>query len=256
MSTYVISDLHGQYKLFKKLLEKAAFSGGDKLYMLGDAIDRGPDGIKILRHVMDAPNMEFLLGNHELMMLNSIDPEGRATADYANIPGFDAPLWIYYNGGHTTYDRYRRLKKSERQRLLHWLFSRPLATVVTVKDKTYHLSHSYFNRDLIDVPFSKIEDYQDAWDIAWLSPFREDLYAPIQEYMELKPWNFIIGHVPVCHIPLKGGPSQELAPIRVENVMDIDGGCAHHGDYDKDYKGAILLRLDDEKIFTMSFAEL
>ena len=29
MATYVVSDLHGQYKMFKKLLEKAAFSDAD-----------------------------------------------------------------------------------------------------------------------------------------------------------------------------------------------------------------------------------
>ena len=53
MATYVISDLHGQYKMFLKLLEKVAFSDADELYMLGDAVDRGPDGIKILQHVMN-----------------------------------------------------------------------------------------------------------------------------------------------------------------------------------------------------------
>lgn len=42
---YVISDLHG-YPLakFKKLLEKAAFSNNDFLYLLGDCIDRNGDG--------------------------------------------------------------------------------------------------------------------------------------------------------------------------------------------------------------------
>lgn len=43
--TYVISDLHG-YPLekFKKLLEKADFSGDDFLYILGDVVDRNGDG--------------------------------------------------------------------------------------------------------------------------------------------------------------------------------------------------------------------
>ena len=79
MSTYVVSDLHGQFDIFMRLLEKAHFSPDDKLYMLGDAIDRGPDGIKILQYVMNSENMEFLLGNHELMMLTSVDPDGAAT---------------------------------------------------------------------------------------------------------------------------------------------------------------------------------
>ena len=45
VATYAISDLHGQYKMFLKFLEKVEFSDKDSLYMLGDAIDRGPDGI-------------------------------------------------------------------------------------------------------------------------------------------------------------------------------------------------------------------
>ena len=49
MATYAVSYLHGQYELFKKLLEVIHFSDDDFMYVLGDAIDRGPDGIKILQ---------------------------------------------------------------------------------------------------------------------------------------------------------------------------------------------------------------
>ena len=51
MSTYAISDLHGQYDIFEKLLDVIDFSENDFLYVLGDAIDRGPDGIKILQKI-------------------------------------------------------------------------------------------------------------------------------------------------------------------------------------------------------------
>ena len=48
MSTYVISDIHGQYKAYKKMLREIDFKPEDTLYVLGDAIDRGPNGIKVL----------------------------------------------------------------------------------------------------------------------------------------------------------------------------------------------------------------
>ena len=51
MAVYVVSDLHGQYDLFVRGLERIGFSGADKLYVIGDAIDRGPDGIKILQKI-------------------------------------------------------------------------------------------------------------------------------------------------------------------------------------------------------------
>ena len=46
MATYVMSDIHGDYDKFKKMMKKINFNTEkDKLYVLGDAIDRGPDGL-------------------------------------------------------------------------------------------------------------------------------------------------------------------------------------------------------------------
>ena len=46
--TYVMSDLHGQYEKYRKLLDKIAFSDGDELYILGDVVDRGPQSAELL----------------------------------------------------------------------------------------------------------------------------------------------------------------------------------------------------------------
>ena len=45
---YAMSDLHGCYDKYIKMLEKINFNENDMLYILGDIVDRGPDGIKIL----------------------------------------------------------------------------------------------------------------------------------------------------------------------------------------------------------------
>ncbi len=42
MATYVISDIHGQYKMFLDLLDKIKLKDTDTLYILGDILDRGP----------------------------------------------------------------------------------------------------------------------------------------------------------------------------------------------------------------------
>ena len=75
MSIYVMSDLHGEADLFHAMLRKISFSEQDKLIILGDVIDRGPMGISLLTEIMDTPNMEMLLGNHEYMMLQYFDPQ-------------------------------------------------------------------------------------------------------------------------------------------------------------------------------------
>ena len=56
MSAYAVSDLHGQYKTFAKGLKKIGFSDSDMLYVIGDTIDRGPDGIRILEYIKKHEN--------------------------------------------------------------------------------------------------------------------------------------------------------------------------------------------------------
>ena len=66
---YVISDIHGHYDKYLQMLKKINFQEEDNLYVLGDVLDRGPDGIKILQDMMMRLNVIPILGNHEYMAL-------------------------------------------------------------------------------------------------------------------------------------------------------------------------------------------
>ena len=46
---YVLSDIHGQSRRFHSILSQIDLKDEDTLYILGDVIDRNPDGIRILR---------------------------------------------------------------------------------------------------------------------------------------------------------------------------------------------------------------
>lgn len=48
MATYVISDVHGDYEGYMKILQLIQFSDKDALYVNGDVIDRGMGGVRIL----------------------------------------------------------------------------------------------------------------------------------------------------------------------------------------------------------------
>ncbi len=137
MSTYVVSDLHGQYDTFKRGLKEIKFSPSDFLYVIGDAIDRGPDGIRILRKIKRRKNMDLVLGNHEFMMLNSINLDGKPICD-----GRDSYLWLDYNGGNTTFAEYKKLSVSDRKELLFWLNNRELIKDVSIdtplRQRTVH----------------------------------------------------------------------------------------------------------------------
>ena len=69
---YVLSDIHGNERRFNSILKQINLQNEDTLYILGDVIDRHPDGIRILRKIMSMPNVKMLLGNHEYMMLRAL----------------------------------------------------------------------------------------------------------------------------------------------------------------------------------------
>ena len=65
--SYVVSDIHGNYSLFVKLLKKIKFSRKDEMFVLGDIIDKGKDEIKLMNLLFGElqDNVVVLAGNHE-----------------------------------------------------------------------------------------------------------------------------------------------------------------------------------------------
>lgn len=66
---YVISDIHGEYALFMRLMDKIKFSGSDTLYVCGDLIDKGGESVRLLKAVKSLPNARCILGNHDYALL-------------------------------------------------------------------------------------------------------------------------------------------------------------------------------------------
>lgn len=66
---YCISDVHGEYELFKKLIERINFSKNDKMYICGDIIDKGESSIKLAKYIFSFSNIYCIMGNHELAFL-------------------------------------------------------------------------------------------------------------------------------------------------------------------------------------------
>ena len=66
---YVVSDIHGEYGLFCRLLDKIKFSAADELFVCGDMTDKGQESVKLLQCLSAMPNARCLLGNHEYAFL-------------------------------------------------------------------------------------------------------------------------------------------------------------------------------------------
>ena len=54
---YVTSDIHGDYIHFFKMMEKIRLSSEDRLYILGDAVDKGKENLRVLRYIYDSENI-------------------------------------------------------------------------------------------------------------------------------------------------------------------------------------------------------
>ena len=95
-STFALADLHGQGKLWDKI--KFFLHREDKLIFLGDAIDRGPDGMRIMNEMLNDERVFYIKGNHEQMMADALQEGKRNDINYEV-----RYLWMR-NGGRATYE--------------------------------------------------------------------------------------------------------------------------------------------------------
>ena len=74
---FVMSDIHGQYDLFLKMLGKIKLKREDLLVIIGDICDRGKKSyeiyIKCMKMIKLEYNLKFILGNHEDMLLEDLE---------------------------------------------------------------------------------------------------------------------------------------------------------------------------------------
>lgn len=71
MAIYAIGDLQGCFTAFQRLIDLIRFDPSqDKLWLVGDIVNRGPDSLSLLRTIKQAGDaMVMVLGNHDLHLL-------------------------------------------------------------------------------------------------------------------------------------------------------------------------------------------
>ena len=225
---YVMSDIHGQYDMFLKMLSKINFSDKDVLYILGDIIDRGPKPFEIYEYIKDKSNIVMIMGNHEKMMSNSYDVNlDKIARDYYHR------VWLS-NGGVVTEKAFLEKSEEKQNEIKNFLISLPYYKIIEVNEQKYILCHA---RPIIckDKPVEEelqmnIADETILWG-------RE-----ISNRRLNNGYKIIHGHTPVQYA---FGTDRMIAYNHGE-IINIDCGCAIPYSLG-------CLRLDDFKQFYIDF---
>lgn len=198
---FVVGDIHGMYGHLDHALEDLDFNvERDRLFSVGDLIDRGPDSLRALEF-LDTPWFFAVMGNHEQMLL-------RAQTDAIEMDN-----WTRYNGG----EWWRLLDDSIRQRFRDTLDALPYAMQVETDSGRVGIVHA-------DVPLNR------HWD-SFVSHLHHD--AELQNFAlwsrHRLNWGKRFGDVPSVdglHLLVVGHTPMREA-TRYQNIMYIDTAAAY-----------------------------
>lgn len=158
--TYVMSDIHGQYEKYIKMLDIISFSDDDELYVLGDVIDRGEHPVKILLDMSMRGNVFPILGNHEMMALSVL----RKLCVEITDENFDSGITLddikaltmwQMDGGDTTLAELKILDNDTKLSLIEYLEDFSLYEELTVGGREYLLVHGGIPLDKVNVPLEE-----------------------------------------------------------------------------------------------------
>ncbi|WP_317855659.1 metallophosphoesterase [Chakrabartyella piscis] len=211
MKTYVMSDIHGREDAYFDMLEQIGFDDfgkRDKLYIIGDVVDRGVGGIRILQHIMkNKDKIELLMGNHELMMLQAIENN-------------DYTLWMY-NGGLVTYEHFIALPKRRRAELRVFLEGCKYRKTVVANGKKYYLVHGR--------PYLPATKTQGAMSYGIYSMPLQDqtIWDKMRIWYQLENQTVVFGHVCTKKYDEDVDNKEHYEIYEYENMIGIDCGCAY-----------------------------
>lgn len=119
MATYVVGDIQGCFDALRRLLDSATFDPAhDRLWSVGDLVNRGPDNLNTLRFFRDLGERALaVLGNHDLHLL-AVEAGARKSGRKDTVQDV--------------------LEAPDAPKLLHWLRHQPLIHLAG----PYVLSHA------------------------------------------------------------------------------------------------------------------
>ena len=198
-SIYVCSDLHGEYPTYKAIISQ--LKENDKLYILGDTIDRGPDGIKILQDMKkrkERGQIEFLIGNHEFSMIRALFFKNKKS------------LETWKKDGQMTKEDFDELEAKEQNEIKEFLLDSYVYKNININSKNIHLVHAKAVQEKNDNSNKTVREMMSERN-------EKTILEAVEGTQTAKPETFtVVGHQPTFDM------------IEYENgVLDIDCGASY-----------------------------
>jgi len=184
--TYVISNIHGDYKKFKEILSQISFKERDTLYILGDLLDYGEESMELIGDLSVRLNVFCIAGEHDYLaarMLKGFSAMLESGAAPSEDYIAEMTAWVQ-DGGQPTLEAFRNLDKDAREGVIEYLEEMTLFEEVEIKGTRYLLVHA------------GIADYSPDADLEDYLP--EDFFSePLDaSYPLVEDVTVVVGHVP------------------------------------------------------------
>ncbi len=156
---YAMSDIHGCYEKYEQMLDLIRFSEDDTLYILGDVVDRGTDGIRVLQHMRERKNIVPLRGNHDVLAASLLkkmsNPAGQNKEKLKEL----YQLW-FQDGGLETCKAFTALSREARADILKYMDIFYVYEEVEVNGRNFFLSHTVPEKTkMLDFDSCRWEDF-------------------------------------------------------------------------------------------------
>lgn len=214
MNIFVISDIHGMYKKFEQAL--MFWDTSNKLVLLGDLIDRGPQSFEVVQKAISLQKQYgqqflFIKGNHEQLLLDFIEqPEEKL--DYYFVRGGRETMQSFVEHcpphvQHLSSIEQAYFVKEQFADMLSFLQDAPLHTVIG--DVLF--THGGFDSNHIDYTETTAQDF------IWIR----------KHYLieNKTPYINIFGHTPTKYIHKR----DDVWLSEDKKYIAIDGGCVFGG---------------------------
>lgn len=258
MSTYVMSDIHGCYDEFIKMIEIIELSPEDTLIIAGDYMDRGKQSYEMLEWISNAPeNVILLKGNHDaefveyIRIMNSMKKKLISKVDDDSVEHTRKLFEIakdYVDEHGAFFDYYGNIhelifkKKITLRKFKEWsdiIKQLPYTYETSIDEKNYIIVHAgYIEEENLIVKPTVESFYLYARDEAYRFGGRRDSVV-------------IAGHTPTIspnHMTYTGGTIYKYYNEKINcTFYDIDCGAVFRSQLGEG--NMACLRLDDEKEF-------